>query len=54
MLVRTQQEIEELLSDAVEAECNGESQFPGMTYEQGVSETLRWLLDRSVPSPLAP
>ncbi|HET8898425.1 MAG TPA: hypothetical protein VFN09_06630 [Rhodanobacteraceae bacterium] len=39
----TRDEIERKMLTAAELE-DERSQFPGMTYEQGVAEALRWVL----------
>lgn len=38
-------QIDRVRNWAGEHEDAGTSAFPGMTYEQGVKETLEWLLD---------
>lgn len=41
----SQSEIDDAMNQCVEAETNGRSQWPGMTYEQGVLAALRWVTD---------
>lgn len=41
--IRTDEEIGRVESWAVLAEGDGGSNYPGMTYEQGVLDTLCWL-----------
>ena len=40
--MRTEQEIEDELD---EVPPDGPSEWPGMTYEQGVERALRWVLE---------
>lgn len=40
---RTDEEVNELLNRCSEAEENGESAYPGMTYEQGIKAMAEWL-----------
>lgn len=51
----TEQEIREATDDAIAAECeameNG-SEYPGMTYEQGVAAAMRWVNGDSKDHPL--
>ena len=51
-LIRTDDSIDDLLNQCSEAEENGTSQFPGMTYEQGIQAAIRWLTDNSEAHPL--
>lgn len=41
--MRPEDEIDEQLNRAAEAEEQGRSAWPGMTYEQGVGAALRWV-----------
>lgn len=44
-LARTEGEVCELLNQVDEREWEGEgSRFPGMSYEQGIMEALRWVI----------
>ena len=45
---RTPQEVDEL-GDKIDS-C-GPSKYPGMTYEQGIEETILWLLDEYAEPP---
>jgi hypothetical protein len=53
---RTTQEVEEL-ADKIDIQFRqsissfGPSKYPGMTYEQGVEETILWLLDEHAEPP---
>ena len=38
-------DVEEVLNVCDAQEAKGGSQWPGMTYEQGVAAALRWVLD---------
>lgn len=48
---RTDDEIQDVIAKAMEAEEGG-SKWPGMTYEQGVSEALRWAIGESDDNPM--
>lgn len=39
----TEEEINELLNRCSEAEESGESNYPGMLYEQGIKAAIEWL-----------
>ena len=41
---RTDGEVDEVLNKAAEQEDKGGSQWPGMTYEQGVQAGIQWLI----------
>ena len=38
-----EEEMDAVINDCVESEENGESRWPGMTYEQGVKAALEWV-----------
>jgi len=40
---RTEEEINDVLNRCIESEETGVSQWPGMTYEQGVKAALEWV-----------
>lgn len=42
-VVRTEDEIDELLNECSECEETGDSHFPGMSYENGVKAAIEWL-----------
>lgn len=44
--MKKEQQIEELLNDAVEQNDNG-SKYPGMSYEDGIIAALSWILGHS-------
>ena len=48
----SEKEIDEVLNAADEQETKGGSQWKGMTYEQGVSAAIRWLLGMSDENPM--
>lgn len=50
-LVRTSEEIDGLLNQCSEGFDNG-SRYPGMTYEDGIRDAIRWLTDTDEPGPL--
>ena len=39
----TEDEINEVMNQCIEAESDGRSRWPGMSYEQGVLAAIRWL-----------
>ncbi len=41
----TQSEIDDVLNKCNEQEEEGGSQWPGMSYEQGVAAAIRWLTE---------
>ena len=51
-VVRTQEEIDEQLNLAMEQSEQGKSKFPGMSYEEGVSEALQWVTGRQEQRPM--
>lgn len=50
--MRPQEEIDEQLNRAFEAEERGSSQWPGMTYEDGVKQSLLWVTGASQDPPM--
>jgi hypothetical protein len=50
-VVRSEKEIDEVMNKAAEAMDNG-SKFFGMSYEDGVRETIEWLRGDSEESPM--
>jgi len=51
-VVRSHAEIDGLLNRCAEQEDEGGSIYPGMTYEHGITATVRWLEDAAAPHPL--
>lgn len=51
-LERKPREIDDTLNAATEAEMLGKTNWPGMTYEQGVVAAIRWLLGLSDDNPM--
>lgn len=51
-IVRTDQEINQLLNQCTEAEEMSTTKFPGMSYEQGIKEAINWLTGNSICNPL--
>lgn len=51
-VLRTQEEIDELLNECNEQTTEGVSKFPGMSYEEGIIEVLRWLSEKNVTQPM--
>lgn len=50
---RTNKQVDDVCNEACEAECQGRSQWPGMTYEQGVQAALMWVTGQSDDNPMA-
>ena len=48
---RSDAEINQVLNDCMEREMEGRTQWPAMTYEQGVAAALRWLIGESEDHP---
>lgn len=51
-IVRTQEEIDDVLNECVEIENNEGSRFHGMSYEQGLQDMYAWLVGESNDNPL--
>jgi alpha/beta superfamily hydrolase len=49
-ILRTEEEIDRLEAWAAEGQSNG-THYSGMSYEDGIRETLDWLLGRRDTSP---
>lgn len=43
-IVRTEQEIWDLLNQCAEVEETGSSNYPGMSYEQGIKAAIEWII----------
>ena len=50
-MARDEAEIDDVLNKCADAEDEGRSQYPGMTYEQGVRIGIEWLLGMTGESP---
>jgi hypothetical protein len=50
--MRSKGEIEEQWNKAQDQEERGGTQWPGMTYEQGVAEALSWVLENTESKPM--
>lgn len=50
-LVQSDTEIDDVLNTCADAEDEGKSQYPGMTYEQGVRVGIEWLLGMTDEAP---
>ena len=50
MIVRSKEEIDRVLDWAIEGQDQG-SRFPGMSYEDGIRETIDWLTGYSDDAP---
>lgn len=46
-------EAEHVANEAMAIVADGEAAWPSMTYEQGVRDTLQWLLGEADENPLA-
>lgn len=51
-IVRSEEEINNLLNECDEAEEVGQTKFLGMTYEQGIKTAILWLTEQSELNPL--
>lgn len=49
---RTEKEINDLLQTTEDHENDGTAQFPGMTYEMGITAGIRWLLGETDDHPM--
>ena len=50
-MTRDEAKIDDVLNKCADAEDEGRSQYPGMTYEQGVRIGIEWLLGITDESP---
>ncbi len=50
-LTRDEAEIDDVLNRCADADNTGQSQYPGMTYEQGIRAGVEWLLGIIEESP---
>lgn len=50
--VRSADEIDDVLNRCADQENAGGSAWPGMTYEQGVSNALRWAVGHTDDNPM--
>lgn len=46
-IIRTQEEINEVLNRCSDAEADDDTTYPGMTYEQGARYMYNWLTDKA-------
>src|SRR3954454_24949464 len=51
-LARSDSEIDEQLNRAIEAVDSGNTNWPGMSYEQGVDNALRWITGQTDDQPM--
>jgi len=51
-IIRSSDEIDELMNQCANAEDEGGSKFFGMTYEQGIQAAIDWLTEEDQPEPL--
>jgi len=49
----TEDEIDTILNECAEAADSGQSKFPGMSYEQGVTAAIRWMKGEDDNSPMS-
>jgi hypothetical protein len=47
----TSDEIDKVLDDVIEQQAKGGSRYPGMTYEEGIDATIRWMNGDSDENP---
>lgn len=52
MIKRTEKEIEDQLNEAGAIIAEGGSKVPGMSYEEGVDATIRWILGHEEDPPI--
>lgn len=48
----TDEQIQDQIAEAEESVMEGNSQWPGMSYEEGVSAALRWAIGESQDRPM--
>ena len=46
-IVKTEKEVDDLLNTTEDAENDGRTKYPGMTYEMGITAGIRWLLEET-------
>ena len=51
-VVRKEDEVNTLLDRCMMAEETGNSEYPGMSYEQGIKAGIEWLTSRKADHPL--
>lgn len=51
-VIRSQEEMDDLANAALANEDEDESKYPGKRYEEGVLDTLNWLLNEGEDDPL--
>ncbi len=51
-MARTRMDIRNVLGAADDQVEKGVSKWPGMTYEDGVAATIRWMTERAEPNPM--
>ena len=51
-IVRTEYEIDALLNKCLEAEAEGRTSWPGMSFEEGIKYTIEWLVEEDAAHPL--
>lgn len=51
-IVRTEQEIWDLLSQCLDTENSGSSNYPGMSYEQGIKAAIEWITGETEDHPI--
>ena len=49
---RTDEEINDVLDACMDQEGKGGSRWPGMTYEDGVSEAIQWIIGQTEGNPM--
>lgn len=51
-IVRTEQEVQDLLDQCMNAEVTGSSNYPGMNYEQGIKAGIEWIIGDTDDHPI--
>ena len=52
MTIPTKTEIEQVIDECFEHECEGTTKCPGMSYEEGVIAALNWVSGETDDSPI--
>lgn len=52
MIVRTEDEMDEVRSQAEDQRATGSTKWAGMSYEDGVAETIAWIVGDNEESPM--
>lgn len=50
-IIRTEEQVQEVLDRAEKAQEANSTHYPGLTYEDGITDMHRWLTDSEVTDP---